>query len=90
MYDKYNVVVRARGGHAMASAEHLVKKFVAICRGNTCVAPRRVSRRISRRISRSYATTIHAINSAIIKLSKLTRAGVVYRGYSGHCEIAPR
>ena len=66
MYDKYNVVVRARGGHAMASAEHLVKKFVAICRGNTCVAPRRVSRRISRRISRSYATTIHAINSASI------------------------
>ena len=27
-----------------------------------------------------YATTIHAINSAVIKLSKLTRAGKVYRG----------
>jgi hypothetical protein len=28
----------------------------------------------------SYATTIHAINSAVIKLSKLTQAGKVYRG----------
>ena len=28
----------------------------------------------------SYQTTIHAINSAVIKLSKLTQAGKVYRG----------
>ena len=30
-----------------------------------------------------YTTTLHAINSAIIKLSKLTAAGKVYRGVSG-------
>ena len=30
--------------------------------------------------SNTYATTIHAINSAVIKLSKLTKAGKVYRG----------
>ena len=30
-----------------------------------------------------YATTLHSINSAIIKLSKLTEAGKVYRGVSG-------
>ena len=30
-----------------------------------------------------YATTIHAINSAIIKLSKLTYAATVYRGMMG-------
>ena len=31
----------------------------------------------------TYATSLHAINSAIIKLSKLTSAGKVYRGVSG-------
>ena len=30
-----------------------------------------------------YTTTLHAINSAIIKLSKLTKAKLVYRGVSG-------
>ena len=30
-----------------------------------------------------YSTTVHAINSAIIKLSKLTTTGKVYRGVSG-------
>lgn len=30
-----------------------------------------------------YTTTMHAINSAILKLSKLTAATVVYRGISG-------
>ena len=30
-----------------------------------------------------YTTTIHAINSCIIKLQKLTRTCVVYRGFSG-------
>ena len=28
----------------------------------------------------AYVTTIHAINSAVIKLSKLSPAGLVYRG----------
>ena len=31
----------------------------------------------------AYTTTLHAINSAIIKLSKLTVAKPVYRGVSG-------
>ena len=31
----------------------------------------------------TYATTLHAINSAIVKLSKLTMATKVYRGVSG-------
>ena len=30
-----------------------------------------------------YTTTLHAINSAIVKLSKLTKATKVYRGLSG-------
>ena len=30
-----------------------------------------------------YATTIHAINSAIIKLSQLTKAATVFRGLAG-------
>merc|ERR1711965_649979 len=30
--------------------------------------------------SNTYATTIHAINSCVIKLSKLTKAGKVWRG----------
>ena len=30
-----------------------------------------------------YTTTVHAINSAVIKLSALTKVSVVYRGISG-------
>ena len=30
-----------------------------------------------------YVTTIHAINSCVIKLSKLTKAATVYRGFAG-------
>ena len=33
--------------------------------------------------ARSYETTIQAINSAVLKLSKLTRATKVYRGSQG-------
>ena len=33
--------------------------------------------------SHSYVTTIHATNSAVLKLSKLTRADTVYRGFQG-------
>ena len=31
----------------------------------------------------TYATTIHAINSCVIKLSKLTQAAKVWRGFKG-------
>ena len=31
----------------------------------------------------SFVTTIHAINSAIVRLSKLQKPSVVYRGVSG-------
>ena len=30
-----------------------------------------------------YTTTLHAINSAVLKLSKLTKAAPVYRGFTG-------
>ncbi len=30
-----------------------------------------------------YTTTLHVINSAVVKLGKLTKAGTVYRGLSG-------
>ena len=30
-----------------------------------------------------YATTLHVVNSAVVKLSKLTKAAKVYRGMSG-------
>jgi hypothetical protein len=30
-----------------------------------------------------YTTTLHIINSAVVKLGKLTKAGTVYRGLSG-------
>ena len=33
--------------------------------------------------SAKYTTTLHAINSAVVKLSKLTMATCVYRGVSG-------
>jgi hypothetical protein len=34
-------------------------------------------------LSRSYETTLHSINSAVLKLSKLTFATKVYRGSQG-------
>jgi hypothetical protein len=37
----------------------------------------------------NYATTIHAINSAVLKLSKLTQAVKVWRGFKGATDCLP-
>ena len=36
-----------------------------------------------------YVTTVHVINSVIVKASKLTKVGKVYRGVSGMALPAP-
>ena len=38
---------------------------------------------LRKRTKGAYVTTLHAINSGIVKTSKLTHAGKVYRGVSG-------
>ena len=72
--------------------EFLVNKMVELC----CAAEvseqfkagvRQQGLRLAHELVRSqvnrYTTTLHAINSAIIKLSKLTYAGRIYRGIAG-------
>ena len=82
---QYNGVLRGMGG----KVDSLVETFDQLCMGNKYArhlpAPsRRISpRMIQRRSLRRYATTLHVINSAIVKLSKLTPVDTVYRGVSG-------
>ena len=82
---QYNGVLRGMGG----KVDSLVETFDQLCMGNKYArhlpAP---SLRISPRTTsgdplRRYATTLHVINSAIVKLSKLTPVDTVYRGVSG-------
>ena len=56
-------------------------KYNALLRGLQFKSARANFDRLCR--GNKYTTTMHAINSAIIKLSKLTSAGKVYRGVSG-------
>lgn len=67
LFVKYNAVLRGID----SSSDHLqreMKKYCAEREGGTKI--------------NWYCTTLHCINSAIIKLSKLTRATAVYRGVS--------
>ena len=67
---QYNAVLRFHSNNAFLQ-EQCVKYKLCVKEGDTYVwslAPKR------------YATTIHAINSAVIKLSKLQVARPVYRG----------
>eukprot|EP00966_Prymnesium_polylepis_P053162 1230381-Prymnesium_polylepis.1 len=82
MFVKYNGVLRGVDGRV----PFLVKGMVKLC----CAAG--VSKQFeANKLSfgevlpklNTYTTTLHAINSAIVKLSKLTFAGKVYRGVSG-------
>ena len=94
IFYKYNTALRAVGfGDKCAYVGEVFKKM---CHGNKCARypPRsraEIARQVSttgapasRRISRRrYATTMHVINSVIVKLAKLTAATTVYRGISG-------
>lgn len=57
MYEKYNLVLRAKSGSGA-----MVAKWRDVCNKN------------------KYPTTIHCINSCIVKLSKLTKACKLWRG----------
>lgn len=57
-------------------------KYNAVLRSRTQVPPL-VAAREALTKGNDYVTTQHAVNSAIIKLGKLTRAEKVYRGVSG-------
>ena len=94
IFYKYNTALRAVGfGDKCAYVGEVFKKM---CHGNKCARcpPRsraEIARQVSttgapssRRMSRlRYATTMHVINSVIVKLAKLTAATTVYRGISG-------
>ena len=60
----------------------MYEKYNAVLRKESG-APALVSRCKELTKGNSYATTIHAINSCVLKLSKLTKAGRVWRGFNG-------
>ena len=94
IFYKYNTALRAVGfGDKCAYVGEVFKKM---CHGNKCARyPPRSRAEIARQVSttgapssrrmsrRRYATTMHVINSVIVKLAKLTAATTVYRGISG-------
>merc|ERR1719382_53567 len=73
MFEKYNAVCRG-GALTFTPTLVMLRKFQTLCGG----APDDLSREPNR-----YVTTIHVINSAIVTLSKLSKAATVYRGLVG-------
>merc|ERR1719174_3356124 len=81
----------ARQGHASVGREEfegarlytgpMYLKYNAVLRGLQFDFARPVFEELCQ--GNLYTTTIHAINSCVIKLSKLTKAEKVYRGGSG-------
>jgi len=87
---KYNAVLRGVGGHAPT----LLERWVELCGSEAAVQRWREGDRsydelvaVRQRVN-TYSTTLHVINSSIVKLSKLTKAVPVYRGISGR--VLPR
>ena len=88
MYMKYNLVLRGMGAGRHTK---IYEEYERVCKLNTC------ARRDAAQTQAAhdphllsplppllrYTTTLHVINSAIIKLSKLTSATKLYRGVSG-------
>ena len=80
MYLKYNAVLRGSQFDFMRSA------MISLCCPKSVAdeyAAGTISFDEAVKSLNKYPTTLHAINSSIIKLSKLTKAAKVYRGVSG-------
>ena len=82
MFVKYNGVLRG----LRSDSDFLKSSMITLCCPKT-IADRYVAGSIdldeAKRSLNKYTTTLHGINSAIIKLGKLTKATKVYRGISG-------
>ena len=82
MFIKYNGVLRGLDSDVAFLKDTMVKLCCA-----TDVAMRysngEVAYEVARKQLNTYTTSLHAINSAIVKLSKLTVATKVYRGVGG-------
>jgi len=80
-FQKYNSVLRG----LRSESEYLKKKMVELC------CPKEIAERYPSSYGfeeachsiNKYTTTLHGINSATIKMGKLTKATKVYRGISG-------
>ena len=90
MYMKYNLVLRGMGAGRHTKIH---EEYERVCKLNT-YAPEHASNIVQAAHDPHlllsplppllrYTTTLHVINSAIIKLSKLTSATKLYRGVSG-------
>ena len=83
LYLKYNAVLvsHPRSSFPFRLTTHVCCVGIVTQRGLQFAYARPTFERLCK--GNMYTTTLHAINSAIIKLSKLTSAGKVYRGVSG-------
>ena len=82
LFVKYNGVLRGIDG----KVPFLVSQMVGYCCSEGVSAQFKKGELTYEQVLphvNKYTTTLHAINSAIVKLSKLTYAGKVYRGVSG-------
>ena len=83
MYEKLNAVLRFHSGErqhsSMESVPFLQKKCETLGLGNW----KEEDGGVVWYWENNYATTIHAVNSCVLKLSKLTRACKVWRGFTG-------
>jgi len=88
MYEKYNAVLRFFSGKARYDAAEeipfLQRKCASLGLGSWAEIQNREGTVVARvwQWANKFATTIHAINSLVLKCSKLTVATTVYRGLS--------
>ena len=85
MYEKYNGVLRCFSSpleRAKQSAEPFLQaRAVSLGLGKWFISPD--TGRLAWQWHNKYTTTLHAINSAVLKLSKLSAVATVYRGFTG-------
>jgi len=82
LFVKYNSVLRGLN----SEVDFLQKQLVGLCCGaevSEQLAAREISFAQAKGKVNRYTTTLHVINSGIVKTSKLTFAGKVYRGVAG-------
>ena len=82
LFVKYNGIMRGLGCEVPSLQEQMVK--LCCSRGAAAAFEKRaITFEMACERANKYVTTLHAINSAVVKLSKLTKVTKVYRGMSG-------
>ena len=94
MFEKYNTVLRALGINGRVGGNDYVKtKLLELCcdaanaanahqESDSVMLEHLLTELVAKMHINTYTTTLHCINSGVVKLGRLTYAQLVYRGVS--------